>query len=103
MYTTYVVGKTSSTGKSEMSELTDTAVAADKKVAELAAKVESLEHAIGALITCLVRVGIEGRAISVNDSEVLGLPLRAGRIGIPKEAATILRRYAQEASNAERG
>ena len=42
------------------------------------------EHAIGAIIACLVRVGIEGRAISVNDSEVLGLPLRAGRIGIPE-------------------
>ena len=86
-----------------MGEPTDTTTAtADARVAELAAKVESLEHAIGAIIACLVRVGIEGRAISVNDSEVLGLPLRAGRIGIPKEAANILRRYASEASNAER-
>ena len=79
-----------------------TVAAADTQVKELAAKVESLEHAMGAVIACLVRVGIEGRAISVNDSEALGLPLRAGRIGIPKEAANILRRYAHEASNAER-
>ena len=87
-----------------MSELTDTTTAAaDQQIAELAARVESLEHAIGAIITCLVRVGIEGRAISVNDSEVLGLPLMMGKIGIPKEAATILRRYAAQASNAERG
>ena len=86
-----------------MTEPPRTAVAAaDTQVEELTAKVESLEHAIGAIIACLVRVGIEGRAISVNDSEVLGLPLRAGRIGIPKEAANILRRYVHEASNAER-
>ena len=62
-----------------------------------------LKKAIGAIIACLIRVGIEGRAISVNDSEVLGLQLGAGRIGIPKEAAKILHRYAKEAANAERG
>lgn len=70
---------------------------------DLKREVAELQRAIGAIIACLVRVGIEGRAISVNDSEVLGLELRSGRIGIPKEAANILHRYAQEAANAERG
>ena len=74
----------------------------EKRIAELQTKVESLEHAIGAVIACLVRVGIEGRAISLNDCEVLGLPPRMGAIGIPKEAANILRRYVAEARNAER-
>ena len=70
---------------------------------DLKREVAELKRAIGAIIACLVRVGIEGRAISVNDSEVLGLEVRAGRIGIPREAANILHRYAQEAANAERG
>ena len=77
-------------------------LAAHKRVTELEAKVESLEQAIGAIIACLVRVGVEGRAMSMNDCEVLGLPPRMGTIGIPKEAANILRRYVSVASSAER-
>ena len=74
---------------------------AQQRIERLEAEVKSLRLGMGALIVCLVRVGIEGRFPFVDDSQVLGLPMTMGRAGIPPAAAEILRRYRAEAAAAE--
>ena len=74
---------------------------AQHKIERLEAEVKNLRLGMSALIVCLVRVGVEGRFPFVDDSQVLGLPMRAGRAGIPPAAAKILRRYSTEAAAAE--
>ena len=75
---------------------------AQQKIERLEAEVKSLRLGMGALIACLVRVGVEGRFPFADDSQRLGLPVVAGRAGIPPAAAEILRSYSQEAAAAER-
>ena len=72
-----------------------------QRVERLEAEVKNLRLGMGALIACLVRVGIEGRFPFSDDSQVLGLPMEMGRAGIPPAAARILRRYRSEAAAAE--
>ena len=74
---------------------------AQQKIERLEAEVKNLRLGMGALIACLVRVGVEGRYPFVDDSQVLGLPIAAGKAGIPPAAAKILRRYSTEAATAE--
>ena len=74
---------------------------AERDIAKMKAEIVDLRKAVGALIVCLVRVGVQGRAPFFEDQEALGLPARMGHVGIPTTAARILRRYAREASEAE--
>ena len=74
---------------------------AQQKIDRLEAEVRDLRLGMGALIVCLVRVGVEGRFPFSEDSQVLGLPMAMGRAGIPPAAAKILRRYSTEAEAAE--
>ena len=74
---------------------------AQQKIERLEAEVKNLRLGMGALIVCLVRVGVEGRFPFVDDSQVLGLSMTMGRAGIPPAAAEILRRYSTEAAAAE--
>ena len=74
---------------------------AQEKIERLEAEVKSLRLGMGALIACLVRVGVEGRFPFADDSRVLGLPMAVGTAGIPPAAAEILRRYSTEAATAE--
>ena len=69
---------------------------------KLEARVESLEAAVGALVACLVRLGVTGRAPEINDYQALGLPAPAfGDVGYPKNAAATLRGYADQIAAAE--
>ena len=79
--------------------MTDEAVR--QKIERLEAEIKHLRLGMGALIACLVRVGVEGRSPFLDDAQVLGLPGDVGRIGIPPAAAKILRRYRGEAAAAE--
>lgn len=72
-----------------------------QKIERLEAEVKNLRLGMGALIVCLVRVGVEGRFPFSDDSQVLGLPMAMGRAGIPPAAVKILRRYSTEAAAAE--
>ena len=74
---------------------------AQQKIERLETEVKNLRLGMGALIVCLVRVGVEGRFPFSDDSQVLGLPIAMGRAGIPPAAAKILRRYSTEAVVAE--
>ena len=70
---------------------------------KLEARVKSLEAAVGALVACLARVGVEGRVPSISDYEALGLSdmMMMGEPGIPKNAAAVLRSYASQIADAE--
>ena len=71
---------------------------------KLEARVKSLEAAVGALVACLARVGVEGRVPSISDYEALvGLSdmMMMGEPGIPKNAAPVLRSYASQIADAE--
>ena len=74
---------------------------AQQKIELLEAEVKNLRLGMGALIVCLVRVGVEGRFPFADDSRVLGLPIAMGKAGIPPAAAEILSRYSTEAAAAE--
>ncbi len=74
----------------------------DREIEELKRKVEGLEEAIGALMACIVRVGIEGRVPVSNDTEKLGMGTVVGEVGIPKGVAKTLSRYASRALAAEK-
>ena len=74
---------------------------AERDIAKMEAEILGLRKAVGALIVCLVRVGVQGRAPFFEDQEELGLPSRMGHIGIPPNAARILRSYAKEAVAAD--
>ncbi len=75
---------------------------AQQKIERLEAEVKNLRLGMGALIACLVRVGVEGRFPFADDSQTLGLPIAMGKAGIPPAAARILRGYSREAAAAER-
>ena len=74
---------------------------AEAHIEKMEAEIADLRNAVGALIACLVRVGVEGRAPFIGDQETLGLRSKMGHIGIPPNAAKILRRYASEAAAAD--
>ena len=56
---------------------------AERDIAKMEAEIVDLRKAVGALIVCLVRVGVQGRAPFFEDQEALGLPSRMGHVGIP--------------------
>ena len=56
-----------------------------QKIERLETEVKNLRLGMGALIVCLVRVGVEGRFPFSDDSQVLGLPIAMGRAGIPPQ------------------
>ena len=62
-------------------------------------RVKSLEEAVGVLIACLVRIGVEGRPPIINDCEALGIPVTM-HIGYPEKGMEALKRYRDEAAAA---
>ena len=76
-------------------------LAVQQRFERLEERVEQLEDAVGALIACIIRIGVDGRAPHVDDQKKLGLSPRSAEPGIPPAAAKALAKFRKQIVAAE--
>lgn len=74
----------------------------EQEIDDLRLEVDGLKEAVGALITCIVRIGVDGRFAGEVDKALLGLSSIPRIAGYPHKTRHVLRKYSELADSCEK-